>query len=143
MAATGIFREYTLGTNNFKKPVIYEGKKAIGIVLVRLLLMEPGSDPLHPLMGVGIPTKFRYMMEDNIPTLRSEITRQIVTYLAPYSNIEVNLRITDKVLEVTEYIDDYTYSYEIKEDDNRITLKEIMDRDKYPLDDDNNFSISL
>lgn len=142
--ATGIFREYTLGTNNFKRPVIYEGKKAIGVVLVRLLLMNPGSDPLHPLMGVGIPVKFRYMMEDNLTALRTEMTRQISTYIAPYSNIEVNLRINDKVLEVSAYIDDYTYSYEISEDNNRITLREIMDREKYPLDDtDGEYTITL
>ena len=80
--AVGIFKEYTLGTNNFKKPVVYEGRKAIGIVLVRLLLMTPGSNPLHPKMGVGIPVRYRYLMADRLQDLRSEIATQIARYLA-------------------------------------------------------------
>ena len=45
------FKEYLLSVNNFNEPAALEGKQAIGLLLVRLILMEPGTDPLHPDMG--------------------------------------------------------------------------------------------
>ena len=41
-------KEYLLTTDEFRNPKVLEGAKAIGILLVRLLLMEPGTNPLHP-----------------------------------------------------------------------------------------------
>ena len=42
-------------------------------------------------------------------------------------------KLNDKVLELTATIDEYTYTYEIEESDNTITMSEITDRAKYPI----------
>ena len=44
MANTGILKEYAMSVNDFKQPAEALGKKAIGVFLVRLLLLEKGTD---------------------------------------------------------------------------------------------------
>ena len=57
----GIFKEYHFDVNDFKEPRETTGRKAIGVLIVRLLLLEPGTDPNRPEMGVGLVSKYRYM----------------------------------------------------------------------------------
>ena len=52
-------KEYTFSVNKFKKPNSVTEGNAIGTRLMELIMMEPGDDPLHPDMGVGLKT-FRY-----------------------------------------------------------------------------------
>ena len=61
MANSGILKEYSMSVNDFNQPADAKGKKAIGVLLVRLLLMEKGTDPMRPDMGVGIVSRYRYM----------------------------------------------------------------------------------
>ena len=50
-------REYLMSVNKINEPVVETEQRAIALLLLRLILLEPGSDPLHPDMGVGI-TKY-------------------------------------------------------------------------------------
>jgi hypothetical protein len=50
-------------------------------MLVRLLLLEPGTNPLHPGMGVGISPKYRYMLSEELPKLQRRIEEQTAKYL--------------------------------------------------------------
>ena len=61
-----ILKEYVIGTNDFKQPEEYLGKKAVGLLVERLLLLEPGTDPMRPEMGVGLVSKYRYMFPDRL-----------------------------------------------------------------------------
>ena len=54
-------REYLLSVTPLKRPKVLEGEEAIAMDLLRLILLNPGSDPLHPDMGVGI-INYRYAM---------------------------------------------------------------------------------
>ena len=47
-------KEYLLTTNEFLVPDHVEGSDAYGLLLLRLLLLQPGQNPLHPAMGVGL-----------------------------------------------------------------------------------------
>ena len=47
-------KEYFLSIDNLSKPKVVTGQEAIAYLLIRLLLLNPGSDPLHPEMGVGL-----------------------------------------------------------------------------------------
>lgn len=128
MANTGILKEYAMSVNDFKQPAEALGKKAIGVFLVRLLLLEKGTDPVRPDMGVGIVSRYRYMFEEECPTLENDIRQQIQTYLLPYSNIQtIKAEVIDKELHLTIKIDDATYSYKtvhISEDS--MTLEEVI-----------------
>ena len=130
MANTGILKEYAMSVNDFKQPADAKGKKAIGVLIVRLLLMEKGTDPMRPDMGVGIVSRYRYMFEDNCPDLIQDIRQQLQTYLVPYSNIStLEATVVDKELHLTIVIDDNTYSYKTihLSDDEDVSLVDLMD----------------
>ena len=126
---SGIFREYLLGTDDFKQPKVVYGKKAIGVLMCRLLLLEPGTDPMRPEMGVGLVSKYRYMFPDNLVELKRDIVTQLDRYLFPYKKIGVTMWVeTDKTLRMDIVIDDNTYKYVIEEqEDSRISLQELLD----------------
>ena len=124
-----IFREYLIGTDDFNNPKVIYGKKAIGVIVCRLLLLEPGTDPMRPEMGVGIVSKYRYMFPDNLNELKRDIAYQLNKYLFPYQRVAITMWVeTDKTLRMDIVIDDNTYKYVIEEqEDNRITLEELLD----------------
>lgn len=132
MANTGILKEYAMSVNDFKQPAEALGKKAIGVLLVRLLLLEKGTDPARPDMGVGIVSRYRYMFAEECPNLENDIKQQIQTYLLPYSNIQyIKAEVVDKELHLTIKIDDATYSYKtVHISDENMTLEEVLNADK-------------
>lgn len=129
LQTSGIFREYLLDTDDFKQPKVLYGKKAIGLIICRLLLLEPGTDPMRPEMGVGLVSKYRYMFPDQLPELKRDIAKQLNDYLFPYQQVGITLWAeTDKTLRIDVIVDDNAYKYVIEEQaDNRITLQELLD----------------
>ncbi len=118
-------REYMVSINAFKRPEIKKNQQAICMLLLRLLLLEPGSDPLHPEMGVGI-TKFRYGM-NTLDKLRTRISDQLRTYLPCYPASNVRIELTgDHLLNVYITINDTIYVYDSKETGIPITLDDIQ-----------------
>lgn len=116
-------REYLLSVDDFNNPQIVEGKSAVALLLSRLILLEPGSDPLHPEMGVGIKN-YRFNSNKNaLSEIRDAVQKQVETYLPSFQNsvIEVSLK-EDKVLNIHITVGDttYVYSSEVTESDNRL-----------------------
>ena len=104
-------REYLFSVNEFNEPAKVENKSAVALLLVRLIMMDPGSDPLHPDMGVGI-RKYRYGL-DNLDELQKRVEDQIQTYLPNFQNADVTLiRTPDKVCNIEITINDTTYVYD-------------------------------
>lgn len=128
MSNSGILKEYTLSVNEFNQPSEAKGKRAIGVLLIRLLLMDKGTDPMRPDMGVGIVSRYRYMFDEDCNTLISDIREQLQTYLLPYSSINnITAEVKDKELHLTIKIDDSTYSYKsVNLNSENMTLMEIM-----------------
>ena len=119
-------REYLLTTNKFKEPTVVTGKQAIGLLLLRLIMLNPGTDPLHPEMGVGI-NNYRFGM-DVMNTLKKRITEQINTYLPYYSDATVSLVwAPDHTLNIEISHDDTVYVYESGQTSNPITLSDISE----------------
>lgn len=117
-------REYLLTTNRFKEPIQIEGKQAIGFLLMRLIMMEPGTNPLHPDMGVGI-VKYRYTM-DTAEELRKRVENQISTYLPYFSDATVSLvYCPDHTLNIEISMNDITYVYESATSPKPIVLDDI------------------
>jgi len=94
-------REYLLSYDTFNQPTVIDGALAEAFLLARLILMEPGSNPLHPEMGIGIRSNFRYTV-DRLEELKQEIIRQKSIYLPDFDNdLAVDLILTpDKVLNI-------------------------------------------
>ena len=107
-------KEYCLAVDNFKRPKVYEHQQAIAILLTRLILLNPGADPLHPDMGVGI-TNYRFLL-GNVDELRQRVQDQIQTYLQCFSSPKVTIDITeDKLCNIIIEIDDTMYIYDSSE----------------------------
>ena len=116
-------QEMLLSVDSFKKPKVLEGKEAIGILLVRLIQLEPGTIASRPNMGVGLLSNYRYCDEAKAIQLQDHIRDQIRTYLPEYQGVRVatNLNANGQLtIDIT--IDKILYRYETEQlsDDNRI-----------------------
>jgi len=88
----GQLNEYLLSLDEFSKPKVVEGNDAVFVLLVRLLLLEPGTvDLTHPLMGIGLISRYRYSYEENLSDLQGECASQIATYLPDLIGVDVKL----------------------------------------------------
>ena len=104
-------REYLCSINKMNQPIVMTHQRAIAMLLLRLITLEPGSDPLHPEMGVGI-RKFRFTI-NTLEELQERIADQIDTYLPDFKASEVNVVLNDNHMyniEIT--IDDTIYTYD-------------------------------
>lgn len=117
-------REYSFSVDKFNKPVVVNDQVAIGTRLMELIMMEPGDDPLHPDMGVGLRT-FRYGI-NNLEELRSRVQSQIETYLPFYQNVNIAIIQTpDKVCNIEISIGDMRFIYDSNNTSKPITLDDI------------------
>ena len=116
-------QEMLLSVDSFKKPKVLEGKEAIGILLVRLIQLEPGTFASRPKMGVGLLSNYRYCDEEKALELQEHIKSQIRTYLPEYQAVQVTTKLNPggKLL-IDIAIDEILYRYEteIEPDNNRI-----------------------
>lgn len=116
--------EYYASVDNFKTPLKVEQATAIGSRLLNLITMEPGSDPLHPDMGVGITT-YRYGV-DNLSELSDRIQNQIETYLPFYQDANITLvKTKNKMINVEITVGDMTYIYDSSTASKPITLTDL------------------
>ena len=73
-------QEMLLSVDSFNKPKVLEGKDAIGTLLVRLILLEPGTIPSRPTMGVGLLSNYRFCDEGKAAELKNHIRDQVKTF---------------------------------------------------------------
>lgn len=103
-------REYLLSVNEYNKPAELTGKEAIALLITRLILLNPGSDPLHPDMGVGLE-KYRFALTRQ--DLEKRIQEQIQTYIPNFQNATVLLIETkDRVFNIEITMNDTVYVYD-------------------------------
>ena len=118
-------KEYLFSVNKFNEPKKMEDKAAISTLLVRLILMEPGSNPLHPTMGVGLK-HYRFGVDDTLEDLRMAIQEQIEQFLPEYQSATVALiKTPDNECNIEITIDDVVYVYDSKSAPVPITLPDI------------------
>ena len=116
-------QEMLLSVDSFKKPKVLEGKEAIGILLVRLIQLEPGTFSSRPKMGVGLLSNYRYCDEEKALELQEHIKSQIRTYLPEFQAVQVTTKLNPGgKLIIDIAIDEILYRYEteIEPDNNRI-----------------------
>lgn len=111
------YKEYLLKVTPFSEPKIATGKEAIATMLSRIILLEPGTNPLHPTMGVGLVSKYRFLdSEDKKLRLMSDIRKQVETFIPEYQIIDVDLEYnSDKTVDIKIIIDDTLFIYDSSE----------------------------
>lgn len=110
--------EYTFSVDEFGEPIVLKNGEAIATVLARLLLLEPGTIQSHPEMGVGLVSKYRYSMEDNIKYLKEDFRNQIEKYLPQFQGVEVTAYLEKGVCYINATIDGviYAFFYDVEND---------------------------
>ena len=116
--------EYCCSVNNINRPVELTGNEAIGTRLMNLIMMEPGDDPLHPDMGVGIK-RYRYSI-NTLDKLRERVEQQIATYLPFYQAAVVSIITTpDKICNIEITIGRTVYIYDSGNSSKPIVLDDL------------------
>lgn len=110
-----VISESLMGIDIYNNPKVVKNEDALAILLIRLLIMEPGTDRLHPEMGIDAPGRFNYSFEDDISDLQDEIAKQIATYLPNYQNSEIECTNEDGELHLKITVDDTVFSYTTSE----------------------------
>lgn len=123
-------KEYLLTTNEYKEPKVVEGSDAYGILLARLLLLQPGTNPLHPGMGVGLGPKYRFISESDMDALQTRIQDQVNTYLpsdfTTVTRAYIELKPKSKYLQIIIIADDTKYIYDTENSDTPIELADLV-----------------
>lgn len=86
------FKEYVLSINEFVQPKVLKGDEAAYTDIIRLFLLDPGTNQTHPEMGIGIRTRYRFSEADDISTLQREAKEQIKTYLPNLLIMDVQIK---------------------------------------------------
>ena len=104
-------KEYMLSIDNLSRPKVLTDQDAIAQLLIRLLLLNPGSDPLHPDMGVGLKD-FRFCI-GRVRELEERVKDQMREYLPEFAFSEVRVvEITSqKICNIEITIGDTVYIY--------------------------------
>ena len=122
-------KEYLLTTNEFLVPDYVEGSDAFALSMLRLLLLQPGQNPLHPAMGVGLGPKYRFITEDDMNMLQDRVQDQINTYLPNEFINKTNVYMEIKpshYLKIIITADDTNYVYDTEESDTPIELSDLI-----------------
>lgn len=109
-------KEHLMSINKYTTPKIAEDNDAIHILIIRLLLLVPGTIQSNPKMGVGVISNWRYKdMSTVLGSLQNEILTQIRTYLPTVRVSDVMVErhpnnSTDIIIKVM--ISEVVYAYE-------------------------------
>lgn len=88
-------KEHVFSLNAFNMPKVFDQADAGYVLIVRLLLLDPGKFQSHPEMGVGLRTRYRFNNDDDLlQTLQNDIRNQMIKYLPEIATTEVRLVIT-------------------------------------------------
>lgn len=108
-------KEALLSINKYDRPTVLKNENATYTLLMRILLLTPGSIQSHPEMGVGIISRWRYSDMSELAQLELEIERQVSTYLPKLnaSNVEVSQSKENNgeiIIKIT--VDNVVYAFE-------------------------------
>lgn len=117
------YREYFLGIDEFNHPKIYTDQHATYVLLIRLILLEPGTYPTRPNMGVGIVSRYRFALEDKIRQLQDDISEQIIEYLPEFtaSKVTCTYDASVKSVQIDITIDEYVYQISYNPETNKLS----------------------
>jgi hypothetical protein len=90
-----------MSINKIKRPVVMKDHDAIYVLLVRLLLLEPGTNQAFPTMGVGLVSHYRYSFSSDLNKLISRFIPDLAS-----SAIDVLAEVKSHALVLKVNVDD-------------------------------------
>ena len=88
--------EPLLSVDKYYKPLVAKGENYATLMLIRLILVEPGTLQAHPGMGFGLSSRFRYSTGVDMVKLAASIKEQIMTYLPQFTLTDVRCILGDE-----------------------------------------------
>lgn len=85
------FKEYLLSINEFIQPKVLKKDQAAYTDIIRLFLLDPGTNQTHPEMGIGIRSRYRFSDTADIYTLQQEVKDQMKIYLPNLLTMDVQI----------------------------------------------------
>lgn len=86
------FKEYLLSINEFMQPKVLKKDQAAYTDIIRLFLLEPGTNQTHPDMGIGIRSRYRFSDASEIYKLEQEAKDQMKTYLPTLLTMDIQIQ---------------------------------------------------
>ena len=119
-------KEHVLSLNDFNMPKVFNESDSAYVLIIRLLLLEPGKFQSHPEMGVGIRSRYRF---NNDVNLQNDIKKQIDKYLPELSATDVTITSNNKVLGIIINTADgaYVVSYDTTTDVMQAAATHVLD----------------
>ena len=115
--------EFSLSVDDFKNPKKVTGINATAILLVRLLLLEPGTFQSHPEAGVGLISKYRFGIDGISSELQSEYQNQIRKYFPQFMGVQVKIKEYEKTLMIFIEIDNIMYGISYDSENSKVNIK--------------------
>ena len=116
--------DYLLGVNKFGTPKKITDNEVIYTLLVRIILLEPGTFQDHPDMGVGIVSRYRYSFTSDLHKLQKDISEQISKYLPELVMNEINLSEGEKLVYINITVNNMLFS--ISFDKNTYAVSDVI-----------------
>jgi hypothetical protein len=87
------FRDFTFDPGIYGRATEVVDSSAFILAIRNLLLSRKGNYPFNPSLGMNIE-KYQFDLLDDIQLneIKSELTRQISTYLPPFQDIQIDVR---------------------------------------------------
>lgn len=117
-----------LSIDDFNKPKILKDNDAVAVLLVRLILLEPGTLPTHPTLGVGVISRFRYCDTDKLLELENVVKQQIQVFIPEFANVQVKAESKGKELYIRINIAGITYQLVTDFDKGTVSLTDMINK---------------
>lgn len=105
--------EHAFSIDDFQNPKVFSNGEAVCTLLVRLVMLEPGTIQSHPEMGVGIVSRYRYSVEGAESELQADIQRQINKYVPGLQGIKITVKQHDHAFYIAAEYEGVLYGVSI------------------------------
>ena len=105
--------EQSFSIDDFQNPKLYTNGQAVCTLLVRLIMLEPGTIQSHPDMGVGIISRYRYSVEGAESELQADIQRQVNKYLPILQGVRITVKQQDHAFYIAAEYEGVLYGVSI------------------------------
>lgn len=86
------FKEYLLAINEYMQPKVLKKDQAAYTDIIRLFLLDPGTNQTHPEMGIGIRSRYRFSDTADVHKLEQEVKYQMKTYLPNLLTTDIQVK---------------------------------------------------
>lgn len=114
--------EYLLDVDKRQQPKVFTKYEGDRINVFRLIMLEPGTFPTHPTLGVGLVSRWRFRDVDTIKSsLASTIEAQLKDFMPQLIDPQVTVKIVNNnnknIINISVRVNgELTYTFKVDEE---------------------------